>query len=138
MAPLMGYAWPGNVRELENVIERALILSKGRPLTFDNIVWPDDNEDHGKLTTRKDDFSNLDRRRVKTHSASPGDDQRENSWIGRGRTTAGHKSQYAPAPYEEAQDTPRKAETKKDLALKSLTLPRRDCVAMKRLTPIPS
>jgi len=60
MAPLMGYAWPGNVRELENVIERALILSKGQPLTFDNIVWPDDNEDHGKLTTRKDDFSNLD------------------------------------------------------------------------------
>ena len=60
MAPLMAYAWPGNVRELENVIERALILSKGRPLTFDSIVWPDDNEDHGKLTTRKDDFSNLD------------------------------------------------------------------------------
>jgi transcriptional regulator with GAF, ATPase, and Fis domain len=60
MAPLMGYAWPGNVRELENVIERALILSKGRPLTFDNIVWPDDNEDHVKLTTRKDDFPNLD------------------------------------------------------------------------------
>jgi transcriptional regulator with GAF, ATPase, and Fis domain len=60
MAPLMGYAWPGNVRELENVIERALILSKGQPLTFDNIVWPDDNEDHGKLTTQKDDFSNLD------------------------------------------------------------------------------
>ncbi len=60
MAPLMGYAWPGNVRELENVIERALILSKGRPLIFDSIVWPDDDEDHGKLTTRKDDFSNLD------------------------------------------------------------------------------
>ena len=60
MAPLMAYAWPGNVRELENVIERALILSKGRPLTFDNIVWPDDNEDHGRLTIRKDDFSNLD------------------------------------------------------------------------------
>ena len=60
MAPLMGYAWPGNVRELENVIERALILSKGRPLTFDSIVWPNDNEDQGKLTTRKDDFSSLD------------------------------------------------------------------------------
>jgi transcriptional regulator with GAF, ATPase, and Fis domain len=60
MAPLMSYAWPGNVRELENVIERALILSKGRPLTFDNIVWPDDNEDHGRLIVRKDDFSNLD------------------------------------------------------------------------------
>jgi transcriptional regulator with GAF, ATPase, and Fis domain len=60
MAPLMAYVWPGNVRELENVIERALILSKGRPLTFDHIVWPDDNEGHGKLIVRKDDFSNLD------------------------------------------------------------------------------
>ncbi len=60
MVPLMAYAWPGNVRELENVIERALILSKGRPLAFDNIVWPDDHEDHGRLTIRKDDFSNLD------------------------------------------------------------------------------
>lgn len=60
MAPLMAYAWPGNVRELENVIERALILSKGRPLTFDHIVWPDDNEEHGRLIVRKDDFSNLD------------------------------------------------------------------------------
>ena len=60
MAPLMAYAWPGNVRELENVIERALILSKGRPLTFDNIVWPDDNREHGEPTTRIDDFLNLD------------------------------------------------------------------------------
>jgi len=35
---LMAYPWPGNVRELENVIERALILSKGRPLTFDDLT----------------------------------------------------------------------------------------------------
>jgi transcriptional regulator with GAF, ATPase, and Fis domain len=60
MAPLMAYAWPGNVRELENVIERVLILSKGRPLTFDNIVWPDDNREHGESATRIDDFLNLD------------------------------------------------------------------------------
>jgi transcriptional regulator with GAF, ATPase, and Fis domain len=59
MAPLIAYAWPGNVRELENVIERALILSKGRPLTFDNIVWPDDNGEQGRSTTRIDDFLNL-------------------------------------------------------------------------------
>jgi formate hydrogenlyase transcriptional activator len=26
---LMGYPWPGNVRELENVVERALVLSRG-------------------------------------------------------------------------------------------------------------
>jgi transcriptional regulator with GAF, ATPase, and Fis domain len=35
---LMAYRWPGNVRELENVIERALILSKGTPLTFDDLI----------------------------------------------------------------------------------------------------
>lgn len=35
---LVAYHWPGNVRELENVIERALILSKGQPLTFDDLA----------------------------------------------------------------------------------------------------
>jgi transcriptional regulator with GAF, ATPase, and Fis domain len=35
---LMAYHWPGNVRELENVIERALILSKGTPLVFDDLI----------------------------------------------------------------------------------------------------
>jgi transcriptional regulator with GAF, ATPase, and Fis domain len=35
---LMGYHWPGNVRELENVVERALILSKGAPLTFGDLA----------------------------------------------------------------------------------------------------
>jgi transcriptional regulator with GAF, ATPase, and Fis domain len=29
---LMDYHWPGNVRELQNIIERALILSPGKPL----------------------------------------------------------------------------------------------------------
>lgn len=31
---LMNYDWPGNIRELQNVIERALIISRGRPLSF--------------------------------------------------------------------------------------------------------
>ncbi len=31
---LMDYSWPGNIRELQNVIERAVILSKGGPLHF--------------------------------------------------------------------------------------------------------
>jgi len=34
---LMNYQWPGNVRELQNAVERALILSKGNPLIFDDL-----------------------------------------------------------------------------------------------------
>ncbi len=59
MEPLMGYSWPGNVRELENVIERALILSKGRPLSFDNIVWPDKDSEKGFPSAREVEFLKL-------------------------------------------------------------------------------
>jgi PAS domain S-box-containing protein len=34
-ASLLAYDWPGNVRELKNVIERAVILSKGNTLRLD-------------------------------------------------------------------------------------------------------
>lgn len=34
---LMRYDWPGNVRELNNVIERAIIVNKGEPLTFQDL-----------------------------------------------------------------------------------------------------
>ena len=36
MRALVAYSWPGNVRELANVIERALILSRGPELHLDN------------------------------------------------------------------------------------------------------
>jgi formate hydrogenlyase transcriptional activator len=32
---LQAYDWPGNIREMRNVIERAVILARGRPLAFD-------------------------------------------------------------------------------------------------------
>jgi transcriptional regulator with GAF, ATPase, and Fis domain len=34
---LIAYDWPGNVRELENAVERALILSRGEPLSFPDL-----------------------------------------------------------------------------------------------------
>jgi DNA-binding NtrC family response regulator len=37
MQRLLGYRWPGNVRQLENVIERAVILSKHARLTLEDL-----------------------------------------------------------------------------------------------------
>jgi two-component system response regulator GlrR len=37
---LMAYDWPGNVRELENVIERAVIFSKGAIIECADVVLP--------------------------------------------------------------------------------------------------
>lgn len=37
LAWLQGYSWPGNVRELANIIERALVLSGGEPITIEHL-----------------------------------------------------------------------------------------------------
>lgn len=37
LACLQRYNWPGNVRELENVVERAVVLTKSRELTADDL-----------------------------------------------------------------------------------------------------
>jgi transcriptional regulator with GAF, ATPase, and Fis domain len=61
---LQRYNWPGNVRELQNVIERAVILSKGVRLRLDialpsgagasgGPLWPSDNRDEVVLTDRE-------------------------------------------------------------------------------------
>jgi len=53
-AVMSAYDWPGNVRELKNVIERAVILSKGRTLRLDlsmpenHPVLPDSKESHDR------------------------------------------------------------------------------------------
>ena len=33
------YDWPGNVRELENAVERAVVLSRGQPITADHLPF---------------------------------------------------------------------------------------------------
>jgi DNA-binding NtrC family response regulator len=57
---LTAYDWPGNVRELENVVERALILNRGKLLTFDDIIHRADYHEEKTLTDRKENFLPLD------------------------------------------------------------------------------
>jgi transcriptional regulator with PAS, ATPase and Fis domain len=61
MEPLLAYSWPGNVRELENVVERALILSRGGELAFNNIILVGNDDNEPKSTTVSDpDILKLD------------------------------------------------------------------------------
>ena len=43
---LMEYDWPGNVRELENVIERAVVLSRGEVITGRELPFGDHDAEH--------------------------------------------------------------------------------------------
>ncbi len=58
---LMDYEWPGNVRELENVVERAVVLSRGQVITGHELPFEDteetgDEEDHGELSAERSFF----------------------------------------------------------------------------------
>jgi DNA-binding NtrC family response regulator len=61
---LQAYHWPGNIRELQNVIERAIIISKDGRLAFDlplsvttandvNLVLADDNDESLPFTEQQ-------------------------------------------------------------------------------------
>jgi two-component system, NtrC family, response regulator AtoC len=52
---LVDYDWPGNVRELENAIERAVVLSRGNPITVDHLPFGDRREarDRARLADRR-------------------------------------------------------------------------------------
>ena len=52
---LVAYDWPGNVRELENAIERAVVLSRGNPITLEHLPLGDLREarDRARLAQRR-------------------------------------------------------------------------------------
>ena len=35
-----GYDWPGNIREVRNVVERAMVVTKGKQIQADDLSFP--------------------------------------------------------------------------------------------------
>jgi transcriptional regulator with GAF, ATPase, and Fis domain len=50
MRTLEGYTWPGNVRELQHVIERAVLLSRGRTLRLEGVLAEPNDTIRSKLS----------------------------------------------------------------------------------------
>jgi DNA-binding NtrC family response regulator len=48
---LMSYAWPGNVRELRNVIERAVVIARGRMIGHEELCFLQTSTDECNLGT---------------------------------------------------------------------------------------
>jgi NtrC-family two-component system response regulator AlgB len=61
-AALSGYSWPGNIRELKNLIERAVVLSRGDTITLSDLP------DQVLATSRREDsgltLEELERRHI--------------------------------------------------------------------------
>lgn len=56
---LTSYNWPGNVRELENIIERAVVLSRGGKIDEEHLPREIFMEDTQQLSSQQDDVTNF-------------------------------------------------------------------------------
>jgi formate hydrogenlyase transcriptional activator len=63
MELLMSYGWPGNVRELENIIERAMIVSRGDTLAIDP-KWLSGGEEGSTMPGRYGSFADIERQAI--------------------------------------------------------------------------
>ena len=57
---LMAYDYPGNVRELEHMVERELILSRNKPLAFDDLQAPISSQADVPAVTEVKEIQKLD------------------------------------------------------------------------------
>ena len=77
---LVEYAWPGNVRELQNLMERAVLLSGGQPVTprhflLESDEWPLFEEDGaGFVDSGEDDADGAAAVAAGDHGETPGED----------------------------------------------------------------
>ena len=67
------YAWPGNVRELENILERAVVLSRGESLSLGEIPmelkktgrpWEPPETRQGQTGSHAEVISEIERQRL--------------------------------------------------------------------------
>jgi len=74
MGKLMNYNWPGNVRELQNVIERAVILSKGADFRIPSLANTETESSHDTdaLTLETIERNHILRILEKTHGKVSG------------------------------------------------------------------
>jgi len=62
-ASLVSYSWPGNVRELQNVIERAVVLSRGDVITLKELPGFEAGASQAELPSEK--LADLEKQQIK-------------------------------------------------------------------------
>ncbi len=103
MDRLASYDWPGNVRELENVIERAVVLCRGREIGPDLIP---DQVSATRAAGRAADLDSPGRHSTRRSDARPGAPVHR----GRARCRRRRSEEGRRAPAREADDAQREAQ----------------------------
>lgn len=64
MDVLMAYDWPGNIRELQNVLERAMILARGRDLIITDALEPAERQPRESGGVLRKDLDQIERKQI--------------------------------------------------------------------------